>query len=147
MWHSVVRRWKNADPLVKLIGCSLMIGHILAELHGYMGDIWHDMNKIMVDWFWSPYFKMQLSIQWFVKTWFDDALYIFILYAFAKTVIDRSMKAYLIICMWMLYHLADMVCFMWDYKQSRYIYSALLWCCVFSTFFLILPKENKMKMV
>jgi len=143
----LVGRWKRADPLIKLVGVVLIAGHILSEVHGFIWDIYPQIETIKMDLFWSRSFRMLLPVQWYIKTLFDDTLYILILYAFAKSVIERSVKLYMICIIFMLYHAADMICFMYNYKQDRLIYWALVWCSTASVLVLILPRESKLKCV
>lgn len=116
-------------------------------MHGFIWDVYHDIEKIKLNLFWSKDCDVQLHAQTYIKTIFDDFLCVLIFYAFAKMSLERSMKVYMISVVWMLYHIADIFCFLWNYKQDRLIYLALTWCMVGTTIILILPKENKMKMV
>ena len=144
---SLYAKWKAADPLVKLVGVVFILGHLLSEVHGFLWDLYPEIETVKVDLFWSSKFHMQLQIQWYIKTLFDDFLYVLILFAFAKSVLERSVKLYMICIVFMIYHMADIFCFMYNYKQDRLIYWALGWCSTAATVILILPQENKMKMV
>jgi hypothetical protein len=133
--------------MVKSFGLTMIFAFILSELHGFIRDFWPGIDNVKVDLFWSPWYKLQIHAQTYIKTILDDLQKAVIFYAFARVVIDRSIKLYFICCIYIYYELGEMICFMWDYKDNRLIYWLLTGCSTIATLILIFPHKQSMKSV
>lgn len=126
----------------------LIAGHIMTELHGFAFRLWPEINSLKVDLFWSStYHNKEVSVQWYIKMLLDDFLYVILLFVMAKIALEYSVKLYLICIIYMLYHVADILNFMYNYKQSWNNYLALLYFSTAATVILILPAREKMHLV
>lgn len=132
-----------AKPL--WIGVILIAIHFIAEAHGFIWDFWPQIDDVKLDLFWSSSFKMKLSLHWWLKDLGDDAFMIVVFYLMARIAYQYSIKLYFICLIYMLYHIADALCFMYNYKQDRAVYWALFYSSALAVLILIWPNE-KIKM-
>lgn len=132
--------------LVTVVGILLIIAHVLTEVHGFAWDLWPEINAINLDLFWSSSFKLKISLHWWIKYLCDDFFIVICFFVMAKISYQYSVRIYMICLVYFLYHIADSICFMYNYKQDRTIYSILLYCSIASTLILISP-EKKMHLV
>lgn len=134
--------------LTVISGLFLIVGHFMTELHAFLFKLFPQINTIKKDLFWSrDYHNTDVSIQWFLKMLLDDSLYVVILYLMARIALEFSVKLYLICIVYMLYHVADMINFMYNYKQDWNNYLALLYFSTFATLILIAPHNENMHIV
>ncbi len=137
-------RRRHMDRLAKVVGILFIVGHIMTETHGFLYHFYPKSETIYLDLFWSSSFKLKLNVLWYFKTFFDDGLLVLILYSVARMVYERSIKLYMIAIIYMLYHIVDIFCFMYNYKQTWEIYWALLYASTAATLILIIPHREKM---
>lgn len=131
--------------LVFWLGFILIGAHAMSETHGVLYDIWPEIDIKKVDLFWSSSYKYAISIHWYIKMLFDDLFVVVCFYVMAKIAAQYSFKLFAICSVYMVYHIVDVICFLYNYKQTTEIYYALVICSSVSTIVLITP--NKMKIV
>lgn len=133
------------NRLIAILGFVLIGAHILTEVHGFIYDVFPKINEMNVDLFWSKDFKLKLNLHWYIKMLSDDLFVVICFYVMAKIAAQYSFKLFLICGIYMMYHVIDAFCFMYNYKQTTEIYYALVLCSSAATLILITP--SKMKIV
>lgn len=114
----------------------------LTELHSLL---WHLAPKFMnqpFDLFIQPgYHRVDISLEWWCKTTFDDLLFCSALIMASKYVMNRKIA---IVLRWIgIYYVLDFAAFLWNYKSSfEYFYSLL---GVTTVIFILLLAKHKQK--
>jgi hypothetical protein len=109
-----------------LIGAEILY----EEIPSILTDIWPIWSKTKVDWFISPWFHEKVKINWILKFAFDDLLKIVIFYCLAKIAKQYSTSLFLVMVIFLIYHLIDFFMGWWNFKSSHYFYYDLLWITI-----------------
>lgn len=141
----------------RIYALCLIVVHLLSGGHSFLNRFWpkwinNDCAEIRpctcADFFWSPwYHNTNVSSQWALKMLFDDFLYVVVCLVAARIIVHESVKLYFIFLVWMLYHVADIILFMWDYKQSEIQQPIMLYAGIAATLILLVPYKEKMHIV
>lgn len=104
----------------------LIVGHLLTEVHSIMYLVDPKTSEKEVDWFWSPTFRMNLSLLWYVKMAADNVLLIATFYVMSVIASFFSRTLFLISCVFFAYHVLDAFMFFWNFKRTEWVYWVLL---------------------
>lgn len=130
--------------LIVLIGLLLIIGHVLTEAYIIVWKINPNSSKIMADdFFFDKSAKPGVSVLWYMKGMADNFLYCCLCFAFAKIAYQYSRKLFLLGCVFFAYHVIDMLCFMYNYSNTRWFYLMMLGIDIVAVLFLIFTNERK----
>lgn len=100
-------------------------------------------SSLKADWFWSPYFKMELTHEWWLKFIGDYLLNIISYYILAKVAAKFSNVLFIICVIFFGYHCIDFIMFMWDYNGQLYIYLDLGYTSIILIKYAIFPYKEE----
>lgn len=123
-----------------IAGIGLIVGHFLTEAHSIIRMCWPSSVAIDVGWFWRN-IDFKLNILWWIKMVSDDILWCAVFFLWAQSAKNYSAKLHQIVGVYLLYHVADLLMFFYDYKQSTFAYWGLTLATIIST--LILLRRDK----
>jgi len=129
---------------VKILAALLIVGHLFTELHSVVLFIDPNIKQVSVDLFLCNNFKFDLSLLWYIKMVGDDLLWCSTYYVMAKIAYKYSFTLFLVAGIYFIYHLIDSFLFLYNYKQTYWVYWSLLIVSVISILFIAFPiKKNK----
>lgn len=115
----------------------LITGHLLTEAASIASMISPALMEQKVNLFYTGGFEMERW--WYVKMTCDDLLLVITYFCLARIAYQYSIKLFMIACVFTLYHTIDGYMFWYNYKQSHWLYWALLASVILSILLLILP--------
>lgn len=123
------------------IAVLLGIGVILTELHSFVLSIFPQTYDLKIDYFFSPTFKLNLRLLWYIKMNTDDLLKLIL---FTILILTTKSKFLLhIYCIYFVYFVIDSFLFLWNFKETYEIYWILLICSIVSVLFIIFGKPKR----
>lgn len=132
---------------VIILSVLLIIGHILTELHSFIFKVYPQTYSLEYDLFLSPSYKMKINFLWYIKMVFDNLLILIVFFVLAKIALSYSRGLFYVVVIYIFYHIADFLSFVWDYKSSHGIYWFLLACTTASVLTVIFYHYHKLKAV
>lgn len=127
--------------LIIWYGVLLIVGHLFTEVHSVLNAFYPKSATIKLDLFWSPSFKMDISILWFIYTIGNDLNVIITYFVLTNIAYRFSSALFFISSVFFLYHVIDIFLFCWNYKRTASVYWILLAAVIVSTIFLIIKKK------
>lgn len=126
----------------------IMIGaFLLAEMHSIIYWIDDSINEIKYNLFLRAGFKMELTVEWWLKAIFDDFLPFLLLTVFARVCHEKELKLLLkVTVIWIFYMMANVFLTMYDFKQPEGVVPALTFFSIISAIVTITAKP-KLKIV
>lgn len=122
--------------VITMVG--LLIGaHLLTEAASISAKLWPSVMAEKVNLFYVDGFAMERW--WYVKMTCDDLLLVVTYFVLARVAYRYSIKLFMIACVFSLYHLIDGYMFWYNYKQSHWLYWALMASVILSILLLIIP--------
>lgn len=131
-----------------LIVALLIGGHLLTELHTFIYWLWPDSEYYFVDhWFIKKGFTVtNVNILWYSKMIEDLLLGAALLIAGASQAFTinyasylqwqrYSMRLYVIWCIYFVYHIFDLISFLYNYKTTYWLYVMMLIICSVAALF------------
>jgi len=83
-----------------------------------------------VDWFWSPFFKMDMERKWYLKFHADGILWVLMTYCFARVALRYGTYLFLTAVVFFVYHVIDELALFWSFKENHWFYWNLLATCI-----------------
>lgn len=121
----------------------LIIGHTATFIAAITYRVWPQWSLEKGDWFLSPWFKMKMEHEWYLKLSGDYLLNIITYYLLAKIASKFSDSLFLIAVIFLGYHMIDLLMFYWDFNGGFYMYLDLLWTCVILIKYAVLPVSDE----
>jgi hypothetical protein len=88
-----------------------------------------------------------IPLLWWVKMLTDEVLLCYVFFDYAHTALKTSRKKFMVVLVFFIYHLFDSAMFLYNYKQSHWLYIALLALDCVALVILFLPVKEKAKIV
>jgi hypothetical protein len=134
----------------KILTVVLIISHLLTELHSFL-RVWllPNIDNIKLSTFLEPGFVYPLALSWWIKQPADTLLNISAFICFAVSTISRRAPSYsffIIICIFLVYHVWDMFAFFYNYKQTYGVFWMLLISCSVSAYLIAFPVKDKVRL-
>ncbi len=127
--------------LTILLAAFLTVGHLLTEAASFLGNWVPSTRTIILHPF--PGTDMEISMLWYVKFMFDDLLWIIVMLVLCKVTYQYSIRLFRACCVFFLYHLIDMVLFMYNYKQFHNFYLLMIMACVIAVVAILYPSKKR----
>lgn len=125
----------------------LLLSAAATELHSTLAAIFPELKKgIKRDLFWSPTFKMEIDLLWYIKIIFDNLFLVTILFIAASVTYYVSKKMFYVFSIFLLYNIIDFFSFCWNFKQTEGMYWIFL-IFVFIAILMVIFKRNNMRAV
>ncbi len=128
---------------------ALLISAALTELHSFLAAIFPSLTKnngVKRDLFWSPKFKMEIDVLWYIKMICDSIFLMTVLFVGAMVTWHTSKKLFFVFSIFLFYNFFDFFSFLWNYKQTTGLYWIFLFCLIASVLMIIF-KHNKIRAV
>lgn len=123
----------------------LIIGHVATFYPATIMKIWPKWSNEKKDWFWSPWFKMEIERYWYLKNASDYLLALITYYILAKVANKFSTSLFLACLIFFGYHVIDFFMFWWDFNGNYYVYVDLLWTAIMLIKYALFPfKEERL---
>lgn len=130
--------------LVIIVGLLLIVGHILTE--AYM-IVWkadeRTVTEIIHPFKGNP--EQEITVLWYMKMFFDELLWCITYGTFAIVAKRYSKVLFAIVVVFFFYHVSDFCLFVYNYKNVRGLYIAMLIIDVMAILYLIFSKEKETK--
>lgn len=137
------RRLSHTPKMVMDCIVLLIIGHIATFIAAIVYKIWPQWSLEKSDWFLSPWFKMEMGHEWYLKLTGDYLLNVITYYLLAKIAAKFSESLFLIAVIFFGYHVIDLIMFYWDFNGGFYMYLDLLWTCIILIKYAVLPVSDE----
>ncbi len=128
--REILRQIRRLDKPIRQCIILLLIGHFLTEVPSIMEHICPGINNKSVYWFLSPNYHKQWLIKNYLKNSTDDLLWIITFYCFAKIAKLYSTYLFLVLVVFVVYHIIDGLMFWWDFKTGHWFYWDLLFTAI-----------------
>lgn len=115
---------------IKQAAIILISVHILDEVPSMVTDRWPKYWTGIIDPYFSPWFHLKVERGWFFKDITEDIAWIGTFYAFCKIALQYSVVAFLIVMIFLCYHILGLFFYLWNFKQSHIIYWDVLWYAI-----------------
>lgn len=132
---------------VILINVLLIAFHFFTESHSIVSAVSKELGDREYDWFLSPSYERGLPLKWYLKMNFDSLLVLVILFLWHRTALYQSKRLFFTLAVWVLYHMADLSLFWWNYKSSWPTYWSMLAVAIALTIIVLMPIKEKAKIV
>lgn len=132
---------------VILINIILVAFHFLTESHSVLSTFSKEMGDRTYDWFLSPSYQRDLPLKWYLKMNFDSLLTLVVIFLWHRTAQYQSRRLFFTLAVWVLYHMADLSLFWWNYKSNWPTYWSMLAVAVVLTIVILMPIKEKAKVV
>lgn len=130
------------------IALALIVAHLLTESYMIVWKIWEESATIKATLFIdNSSVPDGLSILWYIKYLSDDLLWVITYICFARIAYQYSLKMFLIISIFTIYHIIDMAMFCINFKSSRWLYLVLMGLDIIALIIIFLPIKNKAKVI
>lgn len=132
----------------KVIALALILAHAGTESYMIIWKIWEESANIKALWFIdNSSVPDGLSVLWYIKYMSDDILWVTTYMCFARVAYQYSLKIFLIVSIFVLYHLLDTIMFFVNFKSSHWLYIVLLGMNAAALVLVFLPMKPKAKVV
>lgn len=130
------------------LGLTLTIAYFQLEFYRLVWWIWPESATVKVNWFIDRCaLEEGITPLWYVKGISEHILWVCVLLCFANLALKISRKAFIIISIFGIYHLADFIMYFIDFSQSRWLYTLLLVVNVTALIAVFWPIKEKAKVV
>lgn len=125
----------------------ILTSAIATETHSFLAALYPQLKEgVKKDLFWSPMFKMEIDVLWYIKMIFDNMFITTILFVGAALTFYTSKKLFYVLSIFLFYNMVDFFSFCWNFKQTAGMYWVFLLCIV-AAVIMIIFKHNKMRAV
>lgn len=138
---TLINHVRRVPKPVKQAAIILAAIHIFQEVPSMLKDAWPKYWTEMIDPYWSPWFQLKVERCWYFKDITDDIQQIGTYYSFCKIALQYSVAAFIIILIYLCYHIVDAIFYLWNFKQSHVIYWDLLWYAIILQRIAIAPSK------
>lgn len=121
----------------------LILGHALTFLPALIIIWFPHWSKEEKDWFWSPWFKMEIARFWYLKNVADYLLSIITFVVMTKIANQFSTVLFLICFIFLGYHVIDFFMFWWDFNGNFYIYLDVFWTALLLIKYSLFPFKEE----
>lgn len=119
---------------------------ICTEAHSFLAAKFPALEEgVKMDLFWSPSFKMDIDVLWYINMIFEALFVITILFIGASGFFRSSKKLFYVFTILLLYKIIDFFSFCWNFKQTVGMYWVLLLSA--TIILIIIFKRNVMRAV
>jgi hypothetical protein len=126
-----------------ILGILIIVAFSLSEAHSILREINQKLAYTEMDLFIKKDFHYSIILEWYIKTTFDDFLFISAMFAAAHACYQYSYKLFLIFCVLFGYGCMDLFLFWYNYKIDNKIFWVGSICFILFILFLVLPIENR----
>lgn len=129
----ILPRLPNFRATPKIVrDCILIIigSHILCEVPSLIYEISPKFAEKEVNPFLAPGFKGPIQLCWYLKFLFNEIAEVCAFYCLAKVSAQYSNNLFLAIFIFFVYHVIDLLMYIWDFKTAHYLFFDLLWTAV-----------------
>lgn len=132
-----MKRW------IILLVTILVGAHLLTESASIMAKIWPEVLWRKANLFFTGGYEMEYW--WYIKYATDDLLLVATYFVLAKVAYRYSVKLFLVATVFFAYHCIDSWMFWYNFKQSHWLYWALMATLVIALILLVIPIKEKSK--
>ncbi len=133
---------------VLLSAIFLIAAHALTEAWQLIWVIWPQSEHINVNLFINKKALPEgMTVLWWVKLLTDELLWCYVFFDYARTALKTSRKKFLVVSVFFIYHAFDFGMFMYDYKQSYWVYWVMLALDAAALVIIFLPIKEKARIV
>lgn len=115
----------------------LVCGHLFTEVSAILVKIWPEVMSKKVNLFYTGGYEMEYW--WYIYFSSQDLLWVITYFVLARVSYQYSIKLFMIACVFALYHTIDGYMFWYNYKQSHWLYWALMASVILCILLLIIP--------
>lgn len=131
------------------VAIVLIFSHLLLELSWIIEKLKPELTTVYIkpvvssnfhpEW----YVKGGMNYLWWVKYNCDDIVWCITFATMARIAYSFSFRLFMIVVMFLIYHVADFIMLWWDFKSSHWMYIVLNIIIVISVIMIIWPVKNK----
>lgn len=127
---------------------GLIVVHAATELWQLVMAIWPHSKDVTVNWFVDKSANPEgVSLLWWIKMLTDEILICYVFWDYAMTALKTSRKKFFVVFIFFIYHAFDGAMYLYNFKQSTWIYLALLGMDCAALLVLFLPVKEKAKVI
>jgi hypothetical protein len=133
---------------VLLSAIALIVVHAATELWQVIWAIWPQTETARVNLFIDKNALPEgMTVLWWVKSLTDELLWCYVFFDYAYTALRTSRKKFWVVFVFFMYHAFDAAMFVYNYKQSYWIYIVLLVLDAIALVIIFLPMKERAKIV
>lgn len=126
-----------------IIGIGLIVIHLLSEAHSVLYLLRPDIaNQNANGWFVRAQ-TFYIAVEWWLKMYTDQLLLCMTYFMMAAIAYRYSVRLFLIIFLYALYHTLDTYLLLFNWKQGFAKYYVLLAFTIAATILLLIPEKKK----
>jgi hypothetical protein len=133
---------------VAITAALLIFVHVFTEAWQVVWYFQPGSEQVSVNYFLDKSAQPEgIPLLWWWKMLTDEILLCYVFFDYAHTALKTSRKKFMVVLVFFIYHLFDSAMFLYNYKQSHWLYIALLALDCVALVILFLPVKEKAKII